>query len=137
MDGSSLRFAAHGPRGASRPEPGARAADCAPVPPEQPAHLRARGRAPDARASSARGGSRAGAPRGHRQPAQHGVVRAARGGVLRARVHLMFLDAPASVQEALVRYIVRGDRAASQIVGQYIDANGHRIKAMRPVMRAL
>jgi len=62
---------------------------------------------------------------------------ARRGGVLRARVHLMFLDAPASVQEALVRYIVRGDRAASLTVGRYIDANGHRIKAMRPVMRAL
>jgi hypothetical protein len=62
---------------------------------------------------------------------------ARRGGILRARVHLMFLDAPASVQEALVRYIVRGDRIASQVVGRFIDANGHRIKATRPVLRAL
>jgi hypothetical protein len=60
-----------------------------------------------------------------------------RGGILRARVHLMFLDAPASVQDALVRYVVRGDRKASKVVGRYIDANGHRIKATRPVTRAL
>src|SRR6266576_85505 len=33
-----------------------------------------------------------------------------RGGILRARLHMMFLDAPPAVQEALVRYIVRGDR---------------------------
>ncbi len=65
------------------------------------------------------------------------VSYARRRGILRARVHLMFLDAPASVQDALVRYIVRGDRAGSQVVGRYIDANGHRIKATRPVLRAL
>jgi len=69
---------------------------------------------------------------------RHSMVSyARRGGILRARLHMMFLDAPAAVQEALVRYIVRGDREASQIVGRYIDANGHRIRAMRPVLTPL
>jgi hypothetical protein len=60
-----------------------------------------------------------------------------RGGILRARLHMMFLDAPAAVQEALVRYIVRGDREASIVVGRYIDASGHRIRAVRPVLTPL
>jgi hypothetical protein len=69
---------------------------------------------------------------------RHSMVSyARRGGILRARLHLMFLDAPAAVQEALVRYIARGDRVASQTVGRYIDANGHRIRAIRPVMNPL
>jgi len=69
---------------------------------------------------------------------RHSMVSyARRGGILRARLHMMFLDAPPSVQDALVRYIVRGDREASQIVGRYIDANGHRIRATRPVLRSL
>ncbi|MGH7272564.1 MAG: hypothetical protein ACREJ3_19215, partial [Polyangiaceae bacterium] len=45
-------------------------------------------------------------------------------GVLFARVHHMFLDAPASVVDALVRYVTRGDRDASAILGDHIDANG-------------
>jgi CTP:molybdopterin cytidylyltransferase MocA len=60
-----------------------------------------------------------------------------REGILQARVHHMFLDAPALVQEALVRYVVKQDRAASQVVGQYIDDNGHRIRASRPVSTPL
>jgi hypothetical protein len=48
-------------------------------------------------------------------------------GILRARVHHMFLDAPAHIVDALVRYIVRGDRDASQVLGDYIDANGARL----------
>src|SRR5262245_19240073 len=60
-----------------------------------------------------------------------------RGGILRARLHMMFLDAEPAVQEALVRYIVRGDREASQMVERYIDANGHRIRATRPVLTPL
>jgi hypothetical protein len=60
-----------------------------------------------------------------------------RGAVLRARVHMMFLDAPASLQEALARYIVRNDREASLVVGRYIEANGHRIRATRPVLGPL
>lgn len=69
---------------------------------------------------------------------RHSMVSYARkGGILRARLHMMFLDAPASVQEALVRYMVRGDRVASQVVGRFIDANGHRIRATRPVLTPL
>jgi hypothetical protein len=49
----------------------------------------------------------------------------------------MFLDAPALVQEALVRYVVAADRTASQLVGKYIDDNGYRIRASRPVSRPL
>jgi hypothetical protein len=69
---------------------------------------------------------------------RHCMVSYARqGGILRARVHMMFLDAPATVQESLVRYIVRGNREASQVVGRFIDANGHRIRATRPVLTPL
>jgi hypothetical protein len=52
---------------------------------------------------------------------------------LRVRVHMMFLDAPERVQDALVDYIVRGDRDASQVVGAYIDGNSHRIRGSRKV----
>jgi len=69
---------------------------------------------------------------------RHSMVSfARRGGILRARVHMMFLDAPAAIQEALVRYIARGDRIASQVVGRFIDDNGHRIRAVRPVLTPL
>lgn len=49
------------------------------------------------------------------------------GPVLRARVHHMFLDAPRSVQNALVRYVRHGDATASALLGHYIEANGNRI----------
>lgn len=58
-------------------------------------------------------------------------------GTLRVRIHMMFLDAPERVKEALVRYVARGERDASQIVGEYIDANSFRIRAERPVKHAL
>jgi hypothetical protein len=48
-------------------------------------------------------------------------------GILHARVHHMFLDAPAAVIDALVRYVTRGDRDASAILGDYIDDNGFRL----------
>src|SRR5260370_1207784 len=44
-------------------------------------------------------------------------------GLLRARIHHMFLDAPPNVVEALVRYVTQGDREASALVGRYIEAN--------------
>lgn len=62
---------------------------------------------------------------------------AQRGGVLRARVHHMFLDAPTLVQEALARYLVRGDRAASLVVTKFIDENAFRIRAFQPVQTPL
>jgi hypothetical protein len=60
-----------------------------------------------------------------------------REGVMRARIHHMFLDAPGAVQNALIKYVVRGDRDASTLVGQFIDENGHRIRATRPVLTPL
>ncbi len=58
-------------------------------------------------------------------------------GILQLRLHHMFLDAPSSVQEALVRYVIEGDRAGSQIVGKYIEDNGFRIRASRKVSTPL
>jgi hypothetical protein len=65
------------------------------------------------------------------------IAFSSRDGLLRARLHHMFLDAPVTVQEALVRFVARGDREASNIVGRYIDQNGHRIRADRPFLRPL
>lgn len=50
-----------------------------------------------------------------------------RGGVLRARIHHMFLDAPPNVIDALVRYVVHGEREASFLVGRYIESNTARL----------
>ncbi|HVU00825.1 MAG TPA: hypothetical protein VHE30_03705 [Polyangiaceae bacterium] len=54
-------------------------------------------------------------------------------GVLRVRVHMMFLDAPERVQDALVEYVIAGGRDASQVVGAFIEGNSHRIRASRHV----
>jgi len=54
-------------------------------------------------------------------------------GTLRVRLHMMFLDAEERVQDALVEYIVSGDREASQLVGSYIEGNSHRIRASRRI----
>jgi hypothetical protein len=48
-------------------------------------------------------------------------------GTLHARIHHMFLDAPVGVVDALVRYVTRGDRDASAILGDFIDDNGFRL----------
>jgi hypothetical protein len=58
-------------------------------------------------------------------------------GTLRVRVHMMFLGAQERVRQALVDYVARGDRRASDIVGEYIEANLHRIRASRPVTSPL
>ncbi len=54
-------------------------------------------------------------------------------GILTARIHHMFLDANPEVQDALVRYVVKSERDASLLVGKFIDDNGHRIRAVRPL----
>lgn len=54
-------------------------------------------------------------------------------GFLRVRLHMMFLDAPERVQDAVVEYVLGESRRASQIVGDYIEQNGHRIRASRRV----
>ena len=64
---------------------------------------------------------------------RHSIIsHATRRGVLHARIHHMFLDAPPRVVDALVRYVARGDRDASQLVGAYIEANRARHARRRP-----
>jgi hypothetical protein len=64
---------------------------------------------------------------------RHSIIsHSVKGGVLHARIHHMFLDAPSRVIGALVRYIAEGERGASQIVGHYIEANGSRLARRRP-----
>jgi hypothetical protein len=59
------------------------------------------------------------------------VTRSLSRGVLSVRVHMMFLDAPERVIDALVRFVVHDDGDASSEVGEFIDANSHRIRAQR------
>jgi len=68
---------------------------------------------------------------------RHMISRTHRPGVLLVRLHHMFLDSPAVVQEALVRYVVEGERASSAVVSKYIEDNGFRIRACRPVSTPL
>lgn len=64
---------------------------------------------------------------------RHSIIsHSTKNGVLHARIHHMFLDAPPRVVDALVRYVAKGDRDASQLVGRYIDANGGRLARRRP-----
>lgn len=64
---------------------------------------------------------------------RHSIIsHSVRKGVLHARIHHMFLDAPVRIVEALARYVARGDRKASLLVGQYIEANGARLARRRP-----
>lgn len=59
---------------------------------------------------------------------RHSIVsHSIHGGVLVARIHHMFLDAPAPVVDALVQYVTRADRAASQRVSDYIEAQNGRL----------
>jgi hypothetical protein len=59
------------------------------------------------------------------------VTRSLSRGILSVRVHMMFLDAPERVIDALVRYVVHGDREASAEIGEFIDNNSHRIRAQK------
>jgi hypothetical protein len=52
-------------------------------------------------------------------------------GRLRVRVHMMFLGASERVKNALVAYVVYGDRDASQVVGEFIDQNLHSLRPSR------
>lgn len=64
---------------------------------------------------------------------RHSIIsHSLKNNVLHARIHHMFLDAPPRVIDALVRYVARDDREASQIVGHYIEANGARLARRRP-----
>jgi hypothetical protein len=59
---------------------------------------------------------------------RHSIIsRSVTRGVLRARVHHMFLDAPQVIVDALVAYVAKGDRVASARIGEYIEAHGDRL----------
>ncbi len=64
---------------------------------------------------------------------RHSIIsHSSKRGVLHARVHHMFLDAPASIIDALVRYVVRGDKSASAKIGRFIEDNASRLARRRP-----
>lgn len=64
---------------------------------------------------------------------RHSIISYGRkAGVLRVRLHHMFLDAPPKILEALVRYVVHAEREASLKVGLYIEENGFRLARRRP-----
>ena len=64
---------------------------------------------------------------------RHSIIsHSMRHGVLHARIHHMFLDAPLRVVNALVRYVTRGDKLASELVGSDIEMNGARLARRRP-----
>lgn len=54
-----------------------------------------------------------------------------RAGTRHLRLHHMFLHADAFTLRALCRYLERGDRGSSRLLGTFIEANRHRIKASR------
>jgi hypothetical protein len=47
----------------------------------------------------------------------------------RVRLHHMFVDAGPPITRALARYVARNDGDASRLLGDFIDANHHRVKA--------
>jgi hypothetical protein len=64
---------------------------------------------------------------------RHSMIHATRRtGLLQVRLHHMFLDAPGSVVESLVRFVMYRDRDASAHVGQFIDGNMTRIRSLSP-----
>ena len=50
------------------------------------------------------------------------------GPVYRVRLHHMFVDAGPAVTRALARYVARNEGEASRLLGDYIDANQHRVR---------
>lgn len=51
-----------------------------------------------------------------------------RGGTAHLRLHHMFLDADAFTVQALARYLKRGDRHASRVLGTFIETHRQRIR---------
>lgn len=51
------------------------------------------------------------------------------GPFYRVRLHHMFAAATPAITRALAHYIARNDRRASNLLGDYIDSNQHRVKA--------
>jgi len=65
---------------------------------------------------------------------QHAIVsHRSSSGVVSARVHHMFLDAPSAVVDALARYFHRdADADASAVLGAFIDQNSARLARRSP-----
>ncbi|MCC6997688.1 MAG: hypothetical protein IT370_23925 [Deltaproteobacteria bacterium] len=53
------------------------------------------------------------------------------GPAYRVRLHHLFLEADATIIQALARYIADNDAAASELLGDHIDANTDRIVRVR------
>lgn len=51
------------------------------------------------------------------------------GRSFKVRLHHMFLEANPAITRALARYIANNDRDSSRLLGEYIDANQHRVKS--------
>jgi hypothetical protein len=51
------------------------------------------------------------------------------GRCFKVRLHSMFVDANPVITRALARYIVHNDRESSRLLGEYIDANQHRVRS--------
>lgn len=59
---------------------------------------------------------------------RHAMISQTRyGGVLFVRLHHMFLGAREAVIDALVRYVLFGDKEASLALGDFIESNGHTL----------
>ncbi|MFI5299720.1 MAG: hypothetical protein ACHREM_16665, partial [Polyangiales bacterium] len=69
---------------------------------------------------------------------RHSMIHATRrGGVMRVRLHHMFLDAVPHVVDSLARFLLFRDREASAVVGKYIDENTSRIRPRDPARTPL
>jgi hypothetical protein len=67
---------------------------------------------------------------------RHSMIHAARkDGVLRVRLHHMFLDSSQGVVDALARFLVYRDRDASNAVGRFIDVHATRIRPLQSTHR--
>jgi hypothetical protein len=67
---------------------------------------------------------------------RHSMIHATRkGGLLRVRLHHMFLDASTEVVDSLARFLLFRDRDASAVVGRYIDVNATRIRPLESTHR--
>jgi hypothetical protein len=69
---------------------------------------------------------------------RHSMIHATRrNGVIRVRLHHMFLDASPHVVDSLARFLLYRDREASAVVGRYIDENTSRIRPRDPARTPL
>jgi hypothetical protein len=51
------------------------------------------------------------------------------GRCFKVRLHRMFVEANPAIARALARYITNNDRESSRLLGEFIDANQHRVRS--------